>query len=382
MEWLEPAVVELAGSMRIFEAIPYLMERLGDEDLVLSDATATALMKIGNDAVVEAIADECWDETNDFQGSAADVLERIHSELCLQSCLEFLESDMELDTAIMLGYALLAHFDSAAIEPVRQMVLGDDDDLTPDQRDLRYRLTAVATIMQASFPEYEAWYHEALATRWGWHDYTSGRLSETYEGNFASLEKYSQVPQSDDVDDENDYWEDGLLDAEDDDYEEQVLPPTTIRREDRVERNEPCPCGSGKKYKKCCIVNQAAFDSDEHHAEAMGQLRMFDPEPKYPIGTLAMYGPDDQRTTKLVAAVIRREGAEPALERWVGNNVLHNNKVQRQIREFFARHGVKSGIGTEANIGCPHEEVLDFPEGEDCPFCPYWSGKQGSNRRE
>ena len=29
--------------------------------------------------------------------------------------------------------------------------------------------------------------------------------------------------------------------------------PTTIRREgDKVGRNEPCPCGSGKKYKACC----------------------------------------------------------------------------------------------------------------------------------
>ena len=24
----------------------------------------------------------------------------------------------------------------------------------------------------------------------------------------------------------------------------------------KVGRNEPCPCGSGKKYKKCCGVNQ------------------------------------------------------------------------------------------------------------------------------
>jgi uncharacterized protein len=27
----------------------------------------------------------------------------------------------------------------------------------------------------------------------------------------------------------------------------------TIRREDaRIGRNDPCPCGSGKKFKKCC----------------------------------------------------------------------------------------------------------------------------------
>ena len=25
-----------------------------------------------------------------------------------------------------------------------------------------------------------------------------------------------------------------------------------IRVEQKIGRNEPCPCGSGKKYKKCC----------------------------------------------------------------------------------------------------------------------------------
>ena len=28
---------------------------------------------------------------------------------------------------------------------------------------------------------------------------------------------------------------------------------TTITKDKKVGRNEPCPCGSGKKYKKCCI---------------------------------------------------------------------------------------------------------------------------------
>ncbi len=27
----------------------------------------------------------------------------------------------------------------------------------------------------------------------------------------------------------------------------------TIRKEEEPGRNEPCPCGSGKKYKKCCM---------------------------------------------------------------------------------------------------------------------------------
>jgi len=29
---------------------------------------------------------------------------------------------------------------------------------------------------------------------------------------------------------------------------------TYKREEKKIGRNEPCPCGSGKKYKKCCAL--------------------------------------------------------------------------------------------------------------------------------
>ncbi len=39
-------------------------------------------------------------------------------------------------------------------------------------------------------------------------------------------------------------------------YSEGMMRPTTVVREGRkVGRNEPCPCGSGKKYKQCCGKN-------------------------------------------------------------------------------------------------------------------------------
>lgn len=31
-----------------------------------------------------------------------------------------------------------------------------------------------------------------------------------------------------------------------------VAPKTIVRSEPKVGRNDPCPCGSGKKFKKCC----------------------------------------------------------------------------------------------------------------------------------
>jgi hypothetical protein len=33
---------------------------------------------------------------------------------------------------------------------------------------------------------------------------------------------------------------------------------TIINDSDRVGRNDPCPCGSGKKFKKCCINKAGA----------------------------------------------------------------------------------------------------------------------------
>ena len=35
-----------------------------------------------------------------------------------------------------------------------------------------------------------------------------------------------------------------------------TLPKFELSRENKTGRNDPCPCGSGKKYKKCCLANQ------------------------------------------------------------------------------------------------------------------------------
>ena len=41
-----------------------------------------------------------------------------------------------------------------------------------------------------------------------------------------------------------------------------IIGPQPIRREEpRIGRNDPCPCGSGLKYKKCCML-KAKADAD------------------------------------------------------------------------------------------------------------------------
>ena len=242
----------------------------------------------------------------------------------------------------------------------------------------------------------------------------------------------------------------------------------------KISRNAPCPCGSGKKYKKCCwgkgfdyveddagtvfkqipvsdemadvlqeqkrkfiakfgrepgpgdkiffdmppaehmehmtveAMKNAGIDpaliyayektglmvtEDNQHLVSEADLDEWDEAiaeyeakqekpPEFPVGTMAFYGPDDKTTTKIAAGVFLHDGAEAIIERWVATDVTTNPKVQKHIQEFFKKHGVKSVSMSDGNMGCPHEEGLDYPQGEDCPFCPFWKGKQGSNQTE
>lgn len=128
---------------------------------------------------------------------------------------------------------------------------------------------------------------------------------------------------------------------------------------------DPCPCGSGAKYKFCC----AAKAKDKRHG-------------KYPMGTVAWYGPDDKTPTKIAAGVFRdATTVEPIIERWVSTTIGNDPVIAEQVRKFFAQHGVKTVVVSDGILGCPHEEGMDFPEGEDCPLCPFWAGKQGSAQR-
>ncbi len=96
---------------------------------------------------------------------------------------------------------------------------------------------------------------------------------------------------------------------------------------------------------------------------------------EYPVGTLAYYGPTNRLATKIVAAIVRRPGAEPEpLHRWItqAGDIRDDRAIGRQVAAFFRRHRIKQLATTSRIIGCPHEEGKDYPEGGQCPHCPYW----------
>lgn len=100
---------------------------------------------------------------------------------------------------------------------------------------------------------------------------------------------------------------------------------------------------------------------------------------KYPLATVIPYGPDDKTVTKIVVSIIPNAQSDVLdIERWSGTTVSSDEKVAREMYAYMRRYGVKTVVTATAIIGCPHEEKKDFPAGEDCPFCPFWKGMQGS----
>jgi hypothetical protein len=98
----------------------------------------------------------------------------------------------------------------------------------------------------------------------------------------------------------------------------------------------------------------------------------------YPVATVAYYGPDDQFASKVAVGIMLQEDGEVAfLERWFAQDqdVRLDPRINQEIVAFTRQHQVKSVVMADRIIGCPHEEGIDYPEGESCPQCPFWAGR-------
>lgn len=99
----------------------------------------------------------------------------------------------------------------------------------------------------------------------------------------------------------------------------------------------------------------------------------------YPIATIAYYGPDDRHATKVAVGIVKEEdGDADILQRWFsekGEDIREDRPVHYEILSFIETHGANSVVIADRIIGCPHEEGIDYPEGQYCPKCPFWAGR-------
>lgn len=97
----------------------------------------------------------------------------------------------------------------------------------------------------------------------------------------------------------------------------------------------------------------------------------------YPVATVAFYGPDESRASKVAVGVTPSEGADPEMGRWRSDStdVRRDPRIGNEILEFIRAHHAVTVVMTDPIIGCPHEEGIDYADGVVCPMCPYWENR-------
>ena len=99
----------------------------------------------------------------------------------------------------------------------------------------------------------------------------------------------------------------------------------------------------------------------------------------YPVGTIAFYGADDQFASKVVVGIMlsEKDSEVSFLEKWWGTtiDVRFDPEILQNITKFLEEHQVDRVVMLDRIIGCPHEEGIDYPEGEKCPQCPFWASR-------
>src|SRR6266540_2767617 len=89
----------------------------------------------------------------------------------------------------------------------------------------------------------------------------------------------------------------------------------------------------------------------------------------FPIATIAYYGPDNIRASKVAVGIVRAEGADPEMTRLFSDegDIRKDMEIGDEILNLLNIYGVQSVIVKEGIFGCPHEEGIDYPDGEVCP---------------
>jgi hypothetical protein len=98
---------------------------------------------------------------------------------------------------------------------------------------------------------------------------------------------------------------------------------------------------------------------------------------RYPLATVAYYGPDDTRASKVVVAIFAKKDDLIAMEKWFSDeeDIRQSPTINQQIVDFLDQHHIHKVVMPDHILGCPHEEGVDYPEGGFCPRCPFWKGK-------
>ncbi|WP_316247537.1 SEC-C metal-binding domain-containing protein [Rossellomorea aquimaris] len=194
--------VYMAGEIREESVIPQLVSLFKNEEAedLLLEEVANALVKIGTDQVVHEVEKVALYGNTYFY--TLDVLGRIKSAEAEQALLRLFDQTANITAKTLISDYLCQQLSTDAI------------------------------------PKIEAF------------------IEEGYDENMLCLEEslYVNCVMNGIVHPKLTQWKSLIEEVEKHSLDEQPLLVTQpVQTEDKVGRNDPCPCGSGKKYKKCCL---------------------------------------------------------------------------------------------------------------------------------
>jgi hypothetical protein len=228
-DWLETFLIDLAGARRLREAIPYLVEKLRIDADYLLEQSMYALARIGDVEAVRLIQSAWPAESWNFKNYAHNVLGSIKQSESEEAILALLETETDIGFRTCLCQELCELISERGVEVVRKQIRDGYDRLGFN---LEGQLLPVAHVLGIALPEADEWRLEREERNRS-RDERMAELNELARRYQLAQERKPPV--------ERKIQADGTGDV------------LTIRNEhERVGRNDPCPCGSGKKFKKCC----------------------------------------------------------------------------------------------------------------------------------
>jgi uncharacterized protein YecA (UPF0149 family) len=210
-------MVQIAGGLKIQETVPYLFRILIDSDFldIVNDECTRALGKIGGREVVGQV-ELLYPNYKDIRPQLASILESIPYNYSEDLVIRLLKNEADIENKTFLAESLCGMFSLKAAGLIIEII--ENEQYAP----------SIVCLSDLLVPIYE-YHHQAYnLTALQNKDH---QFSQEKRDNDPLRQLFSE-------------FTDNIIKQADN---------KNLQR--KVGRNEPCPCGSGKKYKKCCLNN-------------------------------------------------------------------------------------------------------------------------------
>ena len=242
--------IDLLAQLRHRPALDLLVKRFveaDEDDDVLHETLMLAIPRVGGPDAVPLIEPHFANPRDHltYLIYGAGLLGHIKHPDAEAALVRLLDATPDPDDRTHVALALTDQITTDALPRLREIVLAKEYD--ERMVDLDRCLVACAMMSAFDFPELGALREEVVARE-------IERDRRLAAGDFGAL-GLDDVPDDLNSDDFDDYEDDdeGLPPLPDSLDDRMPAPTATIRNQGpKTGRNDPCPCGSGKKYKKCC----------------------------------------------------------------------------------------------------------------------------------